>query len=338
MNRLRARASLTGHQWQETGENIAHTTLRYIVAHDKFLLSTQKYSKQHTFTIDQYMYNAVYAMARGHHYVPVAGMAHRPYRVTHVLTANHVIRFILGHAAELLGKFRESVCVTSGLMRQPVVISNKLNFGSALYKMAKHHLDSVLVTDDKSRIQLVLTNKAVVDFWFVWCQQARKLDRSLTLSDIQAQYRDKSFKTYKESENVSFSVFSSLLTPLVHCQAILNIAIVSFDKFLAAGRLPAKASAPTGKGRLSASKKVSMATIAEKRRDYSDTDSNSDDDSEEDASERDGDSSPEEDRRGSRPHTASSAGKSSDDDSNSDGEEGEGRKGKKKKVTKKSPK
>ncbi len=203
-------------------------------------------------------------------------------------------------------------------MRRPLTFSSKLNFGSALYKLASHSVDSALVLDsDTGKIQCTLTTRCVADFWFTWCQQGKKMDRSLTLGDLQRQYGEHSYKVYRESDNVSFSIFSSLLTPLMHCQAVLNLQVVHFDKFLKTGAMDLREQAASR-----ADKASTMGTIAERTGSYSDTESDSD-----------SDSAGSEAEKGSRHRKRAStlSGGESDEDSDEDSEEGgRRRKGKKK--------
>eukprot|EP01038_Epipyxis_sp_PR26KG_P005489 gene5489-7600_t len=205
------------------------------------------YNKQPIFGLDQFLYNAILSFAQGHRHIPIASSHLRPNRVTHLLSSQDLISFLISNHVTILGSMSPMIISACHFMKpsQPATFKQTINFGSALYKLSKHNLDAGVIVDDHNKIISLLTAKsAVTSFWWLWYQQTRMnghgTDKLLSLNDIKNDYllfhnnnnnnnnnNDlvyKSFDTFISTSS-SFSSFSCLNTPLYLCEA-LNINII----------------------------------------------------------------------------------------------------------------
>lgn len=228
-SKLRERSARDTHNtWHQAGELSVHSTVSELL--DSFYLERRK---QHNLpvsdiqTMEQFLYNIVDMYAVGYPFIPVAYSMSTPKNVSHILSGIDIAKFLRDNGNDVLGKFQAVKVMTSGLVKAPITISHKQNLGSALYLLVVRNADSMVVLDANEKVGAVLRAGIVNEFWKVWIEQSGKYEEQL-VEEIIEKYRNGNHIVNELPTGSSYSIFSSLLSPLTHCET-LGVTITDFN-------------------------------------------------------------------------------------------------------------
>jgi hypothetical protein len=169
--------------------------------------------------------------AQGYRAVPVAASAQRPWKTTHVITGLDLVNFLRYHGDEVLGRRMMTEVGLTNLMRKPLIIPSKTNYGSAIVMLAERDTEVGLILDEKGKVGAILRSDTAVHFWLSWWRQTNRLDAERTLEDLQDTYERGHFKIYDGFSTKGFTSFSTLLTPISMCEQF-GVNMQLFDEVM----------------------------------------------------------------------------------------------------------
>lgn len=176
--------------------------------------------------MDQFMFDVIDLVAQGHRCIPVAGSVQHPTTVTHVITDLDVAKFLRLNAQEVLGGLAHVAVEECGLMKRPLALRSDLNYGSALHLMAARNLDMAIVLDEDGKIGARISTDTIFALWLSWKQQSHRGGMPPSLEMMKKSYEDGSHVMFNGIAK-SYSIFSTLLSPLKHCESV-GITVVNF--------------------------------------------------------------------------------------------------------------